>query len=144
MISKVNSGMPQGAFLRPLRTVALVALVAGAAGSVGLTLLAGRRNKSQILIALFVIWVVSPFIGLIVANGVSMRCSLATRSTLYSLMLVTTVGSLGFYAGLVWGPPRPKQASVFLIVPLASWLLLATTVSFAAWLSRRRQNRVQQ
>ena len=139
----MNNGTPQGAFLGPLRTVALIAVMACAAVSVGLTLLAGRRNNSRILIALFVIWVVSPFIGLIVANGVSMRWSLVTRATLYSLMLVTSVGSSAFYAVVVLGSPRPKQASVFLMVPLASWLLVATVVPVAAFLSRRRLDQVQ-
>lgn len=42
---------------------------------------------------------------------------------------------LAVYAGVAFGPPRSKPAAAFLIVPLASWLLIA----IAAAVSRRRR-----
>ena len=122
-------------FLGPLRTVAMIAVLAGAAGSIGLTLRVGHRNSSWILLVLFGIWVLSPFIALAWANLVSKRWTVLGRTTLYSVMLVLTLGSLAIYGDVAFGPPRAKPASVFLVVPLASWLLIAIVVPTAARIS---------
>jgi hypothetical protein len=121
----------------PLRTVAMIAVLAGASGSVGLMLRVGHRNNSRILLALFGIWVLSPFIALVWANVVSKRWSVLTRAALYSLMLVLTLGSLAAYGEVALGPPRAKPAFIFLVVPLASWLLIAIVIPVAAFLSGR-------
>ena len=121
----------------PLRTVAMIAVLAGASGSVGLMLRVGHRNNSRILLALFGIWVLSPFIALVWANVVSKRWSVLTRAALYSLMLVLTLGSLAAYGDVALGPPRAKPAFIFLVVPLASWLLIAIVIPVAAFLSGR-------
>ena len=121
----------------PLRTVAMIAVLAGASGSVGLMLRVGHRNNSRILLALFGIWVLSPFIALVWANVVSKRWSVLTRAALYSLMLVLTLGSLAAYGDVALCPPRAKPAFIFLVVPLASWLLIAIVIPVAAFLSGR-------
>ena len=121
-----------------LRLTALIALLVGAVGSVGLTLHAGRHNASWILLILFATWVLSPFMGLVLANVVSESWSVVTRAALHGLMLVVAVGSLAIYADVALGPPRAKTAAVFVVVPPASWLLIAITLPVAALLSRRR------
>ena len=123
-----------------LRTMAVVVVLAGAGISLGLMLHAGRNNKSVLLIVLFVIWVLSPFIALLVANVVSKRWSDLTRMTLYSLMLFLTLGSLVSYSGVL-SPPGTKPAFVFLVVPLISWLLMAIVIPITASLSRRLSRR---
>jgi len=138
MTSKVSLGRPESGFLGLLRAAALIALPAGAAGSVGLMLHAGRRNNSRILLLLFALWVLSPFMALVLASVVSKRWSVYTRATLYCLMLVLTLGSLAIYGDIALGPPRAKTAVVFVVVPPASWLLLATVVPIAALISSRR------
>ena len=124
-----------------LRAVALIAVVAGAAGSLGLMLFAGRRNPSVLLIGLFAIWVLSPFVALAVANMRSTRWSVTTRKVLYLVTLVLTLGSCALYADVVLRPPRATPASRFLVVPLASWLLMTMAVPIAALISRRRSHR---
>ena len=127
----------ESGFLRVLRAAALVAVVAGGAGSLGLLLRAGRRTP-RLLLLLFVLWVLSPFAALVWANLVSKHWSIVTRATLYSVMLILTVGSLAIYGVVVLGPPRAKPAAVFLLVPLAAWLVTAIAVSMAALRSRRQ------
>ncbi|HLJ17702.1 MAG TPA: hypothetical protein VKV15_24610 [Bryobacteraceae bacterium] len=138
MTSKVSRATPDDAFLRPLRAVAMILAVAGATGSVGLMLRAGHRNGSRLLLTLFAIWVLSPFVALLLANLISKQWSVFTRATLYSLMLVLTLGSLAIYADVAFGPPRAKTAFAFVVVPPASWLLIAIVVPIAAFLSGRR------
>jgi ABC-type transport system involved in multi-copper enzyme maturation permease subunit len=124
-------------FLDPLRAVAIIAAAAGAVGSVGLTLYVGRHNASRILLSLFVIWVLSPFVALVFASVVSKRWPVLTRTALYSAMLVLTLGSLATYGNVAVGSARAKPAFAFLVVPLASWLVIAIVVAAAAFISRR-------
>ena len=91
-----------------LRATALIAVLAGAVGSVGLMLHAGRRNNSRILLTLFALWGVSPFVVLVLADVVSTRWSALTRNTLYSLMLILTLGSLAVYGDVAPGPPKAE------------------------------------
>ena len=79
--------------------------------------------------------------ALVCAYVVSRHCSVFTRATLYTVMLVLTLGSLAIYGGDALRPPRARAAFVFVVVPLASWLLIATIVPIAALVSRRRSRR---
>jgi hypothetical protein len=124
--------------LSVLRTAALIALPAGAVGSVAFMLIAGHRNPSRVLLLLFAIWVLSPFVGLILAIIVSKGWSVLTRATLHGVILVLTLSSLAFYGDVALGPPRTKTAFTFVVVPPASWLLIAIAISIAALISRGR------
>ena len=115
-----------------LRAAALIAVPVGAVGSVGLMLYAGRRNPSRILLLLFVIWVLSPFVAAALASVASNRWSVVTRATLYVAMLALTLGSLAIYGGVAVGYVKAKIGFVFLVVPLASWLLLGLALAVAA------------
>jgi hypothetical protein len=127
-------------FLRFLRVVALIAVGVGAVGSVGLMIWVGRRNPSRVLLGLFVIWDLSPFIGLLLVNMVSKRWSIITRATLHMVMLVIALSSLALYADVIWRP-RPQPAFRFLVVPLASWLLMMIVIPIAAFISGRLSRR---
>jgi hypothetical protein len=137
MISKESGEGPEGEFLGFLRRAAVVAVVTGSAGSIALMLIVGHRNPSRILLALFAIWVLSPFVALALANLVSKRWSVVTRGTLHSMMLILTVGSLAIY--VIVSSTRPaKPAFAFLIVPLVSWVLIATVIPIVALISGRK------
>ena len=133
--SRAGSRTGQGAFLGHLRAVALIMLLVGAGGSATLTVYTGRHNASRLLITLFIIWVLSPFMALELVDVVSKRWSVLTGSALYGLMLVLTVGSLAIYTNVAFWPPKAKTAFVFVVVPPASCLLLAVAVTIAALLS---------
>jgi len=122
--------------LRILRGVGLIAVAAGAVGSIGFMLRAG--HPPLFLRVLFAVWVLSPFVALLFTHAVSKRWRVLTRATLYSLMVIVTVGSLAFYGNVVFGPPRPKPAFAFLVGPLGSWLVMTIAVSIAAFISHKR------
>jgi hypothetical protein len=107
-----------------LRIVALILLVVGMIGSLSLVLYKGRNNQSVLLIALFVIWVLSPFFAILVAHKVSKIWSDQFRKALYVLMLILSIGSLLGYSG-IFSSPSTKPAFVFLVIPLISWIILA-------------------
>jgi len=131
---------PEGGLLGLFRAAAPFVVLAGAAGSLGFLLGAGRRTP-PLLLVLFVFWVLSPFMALAWANLASKRWSVVTRATLYTVMLVLTLGSLAIYAAVTTGFFKVKPAAVFLLVPLVSWLLTATVVPIAALISRRLSRR---
>jgi len=110
---------------RALRTVALVAAVVGGVGSIAFILRVGHRNKSIVLLAMFVLWDVAPFVGLLLAHRASRLWASSARAALYWVTLLVTLASLAIYGVVALGPPRPKPASWFLLVPVASWLLIA-------------------
>ena len=108
---------------------------AGAAGSLGLMLRAGQPFR--ILLLLFAIWVLAPFIAVAAASVISKRWSLPTRVALYSAMLVVALCSLAVYGDVAFGHTTVKIGFVFLVVPLASWLLMALVVQTAALIFAR-------
>ena len=132
---------PEGGFLGLLRAAALIATPAGDVGSVGLMLRAGHRNPSRLLLALFALWVLFPFMALGLASVASKRWSVLTRAALHSAMLVLTLGSLAIYGVVALGSPKAKTAAVFVVVPPASCLLIAMVVPIAAILSGRLSRR---
>jgi hypothetical protein len=134
--AETNGERPDVGALRLLHAVAVFAVVAGALGSVGLMLWVGHRNPSRVLIALFVIWDLSPFLALLLADVVAKRWSAITRATLHIVMLVIALSSLALYGDVVLRP-RPQPAFMFLVVPFGSWLLMAIVVPIAALISGR-------
>ena len=144
MTSKGSVQRNDGGFLGSLRTAALIVSVTGAIGSLGFMLRVGSRNPSRLLLLVFAIWVLSPFAALILTHTASKRWAGLTRAALYSLMLVLPLVSLTLYGDVALGAPRPTPALRFLVVPGASWLLIATLLPIAALLSgkspRRNEN----
>ena len=142
MTSEVTPGKIDGGFLLLLRTAARIAALIGVVGSVGFTLRAGQRNPSRLLIAMFVIWALSPFIAMLFGDFMFRNWPVLARATLHSVVLILSLVSLAIYGQVALGPPRSKPAFVFVVVPPLSWLLMALAVSVAAFI-RRRQSRAR-
>jgi hypothetical protein len=124
-----------------LQTLATAVAGAGAVGSVGLMLWVGRRNSSLVLMILFAIWVLSPFIALLWANRVSRRWPAFTRKALYGLMLILPLVSLAIYGSVAIWPPSSTSAFMFVVLPPCSWLLIGIVIPIAALISRNLPHR---
>lgn len=125
---------PQG---RVLRVAALIALAVGAVGSVAL-MLRTSPNMPPLLVVLIGLWVVSPFVLLALGDRLAKRWPRLSRATIHVLALVLTLGSLAIYQAVAFGPPRPKPAFFFVLIPPISWLVIATGLATAALVSRKR------
>jgi predicted dienelactone hydrolase len=128
--SASGRGRPDGGFHGLLRIMIPVAVVAGAVGSVGLMRRSGEFQGS--VFVPFAVWVLSPFVILILANMVSKRWSVLTRTTLHCAMLILTAVSLAIYGHVVLMPPDLRTATPFLVVPLGSLWLLMIIIPIAA------------
>ena len=118
-----------------LRIIALIVLFAGAISSLVLMFNAGHNQKSILLILLFTGWVLSPFIGLFIADMISKNWLSKTRLTIHLLIIFITLASLIFYSETL-KIPGTKPAFKFLIVPLISWVLILIIVP----IKRKRSN----
>jgi hypothetical protein len=103
-----------------LRTATILALSIGAIVSAIFTLHAGRKNASIILPALFLIWVLSPFIVLLYAHY-RVKRNIANLHCLFMLLL--SILSVIAYSGVL-NPVNGKAAAVFLFIPLISWVMI--------------------
>jgi len=139
--STASRALPEAGRFRVLRAAALAFALAGAAGAVGLTLYAGRHNNSLILRLIFVVWALAPFVAAAWANVVSIRWPVLTRATLHVVTLVLALGSVAIYGAVSFGLLKAKIGTIFLLVPVASWLLMAILVPLAAFLSGRLSRR---
>src|SRR5690242_2431088 len=133
--------LPDGGFLDGFGLLSQLAVLVGGIGSVYLMLITGRRNDSALLMTLFTLWVLGPFIALGLASLRSKSWLALTRTTLYGVMLIVSVVSLIIYAVVALGPPRPKGATAFVLTPVSSWLLMIVAVSVSAFVARRNERR---
>lgn len=120
-----------------LRSLSVVILIIGAIGSLGFMFHTGRNNPSVVLMALFTVWVLSPYVVLLVLDGISTRWTDAARRILYGLMLFLTLFSLLGYSGVLI-PSAAKPAFVFLVVPLISLGLIVLIIPIVVSNSRKR------
>jgi hypothetical protein len=116
--------------------IAVLMVLAGGGGSIAFTVYAGRSNNSVVLIVLFIGWVLSPFITLLLVNTLANRRSVTERVCLYSIMIIITLASLLAYSGQ-WTPPDAKPAAVFLITPFLSWVFMSVGYLIVSTLPNR-------
>ena len=107
-----------------LRIIAMTGLLVGAFVSLGLMLYVGRSNKSVVLMMVFTIWVLSPFVTGILLNRVSVHWTTTMHTKLYLAMLLIALGSMIIYTLIVLNQP-PQPAFYFMVTPFVSLLLLA-------------------
>jgi len=139
--SKPSQESRESGFLRLLRAVALIALIVGAIGALGFMFRAGQHTP-RLLLILFTIWVLSPFVVLLWANTLSKRWPALTRVTLYCVTLIVALGSLAIYGELIdLRPPGSANAFLFVAVPPVSLLFITIVVLMAALLSGRLSRR---
>jgi|ERR1035437_1371656 len=131
--------MKENFTLRFFRIVSFIIVVAGAIVSLSFVVRAGQNNKSVLLVSLFVIWVLSPFIGLFLANFVSTRWSVPVRIALCTIIILITAGSLLVYAGVI--PAGTKPAFKFLVTPLISWIFILVFIPAGISISGRVSRR---
>jgi hypothetical protein len=120
-----------------LSVISKVATIVSAVGSVALLLYMGRRNKSIVLMVLFSIWVLAPFVGSLLLNAlIEKRGSAIARTALHVAMLVLAVASLALYADTVLRPPVAQPVFRFVLLPVVSSVLIIIVVVTAAFVSR--------
>jgi hypothetical protein len=122
-----------------MRTLAKFAVVIGAAGSLVLLLREGIHTP-RLLLALFIVWVLSPFAMLTWANW-RRRWGSSTRKMLYWLTLVVAALSLLMYGGLIPRPGGARVAAVYLMVPLVTWIFMIVVLVIAAMADRALSQR---
>lgn len=119
-----------------LRSASQYANGIGVASSLALVLRAGRHNPSVFLVALFVLWVLSPYFGLFLADRFSRRTPPGIASAIHAATLVLALVPPAIYTAVSFLAPGHMTTFAFLVVPGASWLAIATLL-IAARLQRK-------
>jgi hypothetical protein len=103
---------------------ALLLTFGGAAASFVLVLTAGKQNHSFLLRAIFLAWVLLPFLEMFVIFLISRSWDWTARKTICWLVLFLSAGSLFAYTELqgIWGT---RPAAVFLVTPFLSLAALS-------------------
>ena len=122
--------------MRQLRTAALVAVLAGAVGAIGLWIHAAR-HPPPLIIALFVVWVLSPFAILGIGHVVAKRWSSGTQKALYWVTLFIALATLVIYGDDAIAHRTAHPAFVYVAVPPASWLVTVAAVTIGALRARK-------
>ena len=121
-----------------MRTASLVAIAVGAAGAV-VFFVRAADHPPPILIVLFIVWLISPFVLLGWMHVASTRWSASTQTALHGVTIVIALASLAIYGNLIAVTPAGSpKAAPFVVVAPASWLVIATVVGAAAVLARPR------
>ena len=122
-----------------LRAIALIVLGAGAIASLGFMFRTGHNERSPLLIAMFTGWVLAPFAELLFAEcRLARRWPARTTTKLrYGMIIVPTVSVL-YYSGSIPMPEGSRPAAVYLLVPLASLLVIGAGLLVRAVASRRQ------
>jgi hypothetical protein len=121
-----------------LRTITIIVVVIGDIISTGFTLHAGHNNRSVFLVILFLGWVSSSFIGLLIACLLSRRWPAGIRKILYILMILIVICSVVGYSGIL-SSAGMKPAFVFLVIPLITWVFIAILIRVAISLARKKK-----
>jgi hypothetical protein len=127
-----------GGSLKGLRVTALIALVVGAVGSIGLWINAAK-HPPPLLIVLFVVWVLSPFVVLGIGHVAAKRWASSTQMALYWVTLLVTLASIAIYADDAVTHRTAHRAAVYVVVPPASWAATAVAIGLGAWIAKRKQ-----
>ena len=118
---------------RPLFVAATLFSVIGLVGSVLLMLYGFRRNPSIFLLCIFVIWVSSPFVAMLVVNRLVQRLRNFPHTTLQLVMMIVSVCSLALYAKhTLTTPLSAKFGFPFIVFPFVSWLFAIVVVGLVA------------
>jgi cation transport ATPase len=121
-----------------LRLTARVALALGAFGSIALWIHAAQ-HPPPIIIAGFVVWVLSPFVLLGAAHVLSKRWAHSTQSALYAVTVLISIASIAVYADDAVAHRTAHPAFVYVAIAPVSWVVSVVAIGFGAWLAKRKQ-----
>ena len=120
------------------RSTAVRAAVLGAGCSAALMIYAGRKSPQALVIALFVVWVVFPFIAMLAAAMWARRWTEPRQRALYRFITATSAISVVIYALAAFVPIGQRPTPIFVMLAPISLLSLLVTMVLAARMYRGR------
>ena len=127
--AKAHASDPK--LLRALHKASLFFCFLGAMGSSFLFILAGRQTP-RVLFGPLVLWLILPFVVLLVAHRSTSDLSTKARFILYGVTLIVSVTSLAIYTYQVNWPRQSTPAFYWVLVPPASGLFMMITLVVSA------------
>ena len=104
-----------------MRIAARLVIVLCALGSLACTLYAGHNNRSMLLVLLFAVWVLAPFLALLMLLPRWERALLPRAPLLQTCVMIFCIAVCFVYAMNAWHPHGHSAAAPFLLGPMFSW-----------------------
>lgn len=120
-----------------LRLMTNAALIVGASCSVIAMFIIGSRQRSVLLMTMFLVFVLAPFIALGLLNARARAWSDKARAIVQNATILISLASALKYVSVVVWPVKAQPASTFLMVPIASWALFGVVAILATRASRK-------
>lgn len=125
-----------------IRLASVVSVALGAVGSLAFMFRVGRHNPSVILMTLFTLWVVAPFVTMLSVPMLFKNWSVRSRAWFCFFTIIVALGSSGIYGEVAFGKPRSQPAFMFLVVPLVSLFVIGVASLIASLVSRSAHDKV--
>ncbi len=113
-----------------------LSIVASAVGALVSMFIVGQRQRSVLLITMFVVWVLAPYVALWLLNARARAWNPSARATVAYASVLISLGALARYAWVLVWPLAAQPASTFLIVPFASCVAIVVAAAIAMRSSR--------
>jgi hypothetical protein len=113
----------------PVAPVVTLVLVTSIVGAMVSMFAVGHRQPSVILMAMFFVWVLSPYVALWLANVRAADWNPPPRRQLQYATVLISLAALGRYLWVLVWPVVHQPASTFMIVPFISWLVVAMVIT---------------
>ena len=120
-----------------MRNLARFSAIGGVVGAVALMMHAAPRMPALVVV-LIGGWVMAPFAILSLTESVAARWPALVRTTIQAAIVVIAVVSVAIYAASAFGPPRPKPAFYFVLVPPVSLAAATIAIAIAGYIARRQ------
>ena len=117
---------------------ASISIYIGATGSLSFMFWSGRNNTHLLLTLLFTLWVLAPFVIMIIISQYVKHWQIRSQKIISITLLATILVSLAVYFTNLIHPPKAQAAFVFVMVPPASMFLLALGF-FIGWNYSKRE-----
>ena len=100
-------------------------------GSLACTFYAGHLNRSLLLVSMFAVWVVSPFVGFLSVLRIAGRGSTQTATFLQAIAMILSAAALILYAAFALYSQQHNAAAPFLLLPAFSCAVVAAMLLYA-------------
>jgi len=114
-----------------MRSAARILVMLCGLGSMACTLYAGHHNRSLLLVSMFAVWVVLPFLGFLSVLRIANRGSTQTATILQAIAMVLCAAALILYAAFALYPQGHHAAAPFLLLPVCSWAVVGAMFFYA-------------
>jgi hypothetical protein len=114
-----------------VNSAARIVVILCALGSLGCALFAGHHNRSILLVGMFAVWVVAPYVGVLGVLRIAERGPTQAATITGAMAFILSCAALVLYGAFALHPLVHNAAAPFLLVPVCTWVAIAGMFLYA-------------